>query len=103
MNRSGVLDSNVRIFGIGDSKMRDAVDLPTYLGGPHRIKLTAMKLKFIETARDGDARIGELTTRRITVETPAFMPVGTRASVKGLTSNEVSSTGAHIILANAFH
>jgi queuine tRNA-ribosyltransferase len=54
-------------------------------------------------AVDGDARCGELTTPRATIETPAFMPVGTQATVKALTPDEVASTGARIILANTYH
>jgi queuine tRNA-ribosyltransferase len=54
-------------------------------------------------AVDGDARCGELTTPRATIETPAFMPVGTQATVKSLTPDDVVSTGARIILANTYH
>ena len=54
-------------------------------------------------ATDGDARCGELRTPRATIETPAFMPVGTQATVKSLTPDEVASTGARIILANTYH
>ena len=52
---------------------------------------------------DGDARSGLLQTPRASIETPAFMPVGTQASVKALTPDEVASTGARIILANTYH
>lgn len=54
-------------------------------------------------AIDGAARCGELTTPRATIQTPAFMPVGTQATVKALTPDEVASTGARIILANTYH
>ena len=54
-------------------------------------------------AVDGDARCGELITPRATIETPAFMPVGTQATVKSLTPDDVASTGARIILANTYH
>jgi len=54
-------------------------------------------------AVDGDARSGVLETPRASIETPAFMPVGTQASVKALTPDEVASTGARIILANTYH
>ena len=54
-------------------------------------------------ATDGSARTGVFTTPRATVETPAFMPVGTQAAVKGLTPAEVQSTGARLILANTYH
>ena len=54
-------------------------------------------------AVDGDARSALLTTPRAIIETPAFMPVGTQASVKALTPDDVASTGARIILANTYH
>ena len=54
-------------------------------------------------AVDGNARCGELQTPRARIETPTFMPVGTQATVKGLTPEEVASTGARIILANTYH
>ncbi len=49
------------------------------------------------------ARRGALTTPHGTVETPAFMPVGTAGSVKGLTPDQLEATGAGIILANTYH
>ncbi|MGH2531339.1 MAG: tRNA guanosine(34) transglycosylase Tgt [Thermomicrobiales bacterium] len=49
------------------------------------------------------ARRGQLTTRRGIVETPAFMPVGTQATVKTLHPDEVRATGAQIVLANTYH
>ncbi|MEM1416520.1 MAG: tRNA guanosine(34) transglycosylase Tgt [Myxococcota bacterium] len=58
---------------------------------------------FEETARDGDARTGRFVTPRAIVETPVFMPVGTLATVKGLTPAEVEATGARMILANTYH
>ncbi len=54
-------------------------------------------------ARDGAARRGRLTCARGTVETPAFMPVGTAGTVKGLRPEEVAATGAEIVLANTYH
>jgi queuine tRNA-ribosyltransferase len=64
-----------------------------------------MALSFTVNARDPDsqARRGLLRTRRGLVETPVFMPVGTRASVTALTPDEVAATGASIILANTYH
>ena len=52
---------------------------------------------------DGMSRRGRVTTARGTIETPAFMPVGTAASVKALLPEQVRSTGAEIILANTYH
>ncbi len=51
----------------------------------------------------GKARTGKLTLPRGTVETPAFMPVGTYGSVKSMTSEELLADGAQIILGNTFH
>jgi queuine tRNA-ribosyltransferase len=54
-------------------------------------------------ATDGAARAGVLRTARGAVRTPAFMPVGTKASVKGLDPERVRASGAEIVLANAYH
>ncbi|MBA1446028.1 MAG: tRNA guanosine(34) transglycosylase Tgt [Chromatiales bacterium] len=52
---------------------------------------------------DGAARRGRLTFARGTVETPAFMPVGTYGTVKAMTPEELTGMGAEIILGNTFH
>ena len=54
-------------------------------------------------ARDGEARAGVLRTPHGIVETPAFMPVGTKGTVKGLTSKELRGAGAQVVLGNAYH
>ncbi len=54
-------------------------------------------------AEDGPARVTRLTTPRAVVETPVFMPVGTQATVKTQTPDELSATGARLILANTYH
>jgi len=54
-------------------------------------------------ATDGTARAGRLTTPHGDVATPAFMPVGTRGSVRGLDGSDLETIGAEIILANAYH
>lgn len=54
-------------------------------------------------ATDGAARTGVLKTPRGDIRTPAFMPVGTAATVKALTVDQVRSTGADIILGNTYH
>jgi queuine tRNA-ribosyltransferase len=54
-------------------------------------------------ATDGAARRGRLATAHGTVETPAFMTVGTAGTVKGLTTDQVAQTGAEIILGNTYH
>jgi queuine tRNA-ribosyltransferase len=52
---------------------------------------------------DGSARRGEIVTPHGSVQTPAFMPVGTQATVKGLTPEMVRETGAEIVLGNTYH
>jgi len=52
---------------------------------------------------DGAARRGEIATPHGRVQTPAFMPVGTQATVKGLTPDIVRGTGAEIVLGNTYH
>src|ERR1700737_5673576 len=58
---------------------------------------------FTIIARDGAARTGTLLTNHGVVETPAFMPVGTHATVKACHPGEVRTAGAQIILANSYH
>ena len=60
-------------------------------------------MKFELDTTDGRARRGRLIFERGTVETPAFMPVGTYGTVKGMTPEEVRETGADILLGNTFH
>ncbi|MGN6328868.1 MAG: tRNA guanosine(34) transglycosylase Tgt [Rhodanobacter sp.] len=60
-------------------------------------------LQFDLHATDGAARRGQLRFARGSVETPAFMPVGTYGSVKAMTPRDVRETGAEIILGNTFH
>jgi queuine tRNA-ribosyltransferase len=52
---------------------------------------------------DGAARRGEFVTPHGVVQTPAFMPVGTQGTVKGLTPEQVKATGAEIVLGNTYH
>jgi len=54
-------------------------------------------------AQAGQARCGQITTPRGTIRTPAFMPVGTAASVKAMYMEQVKDLGADIILANTYH
>jgi queuine tRNA-ribosyltransferase len=58
---------------------------------------------FEVTATDGAARAGVLRTAHGDVPTPAFMPVGTKATVKSLHPDEVRTAGAHILLGNTYH
>jgi queuine tRNA-ribosyltransferase len=54
-------------------------------------------------ATDGAARLGEIATAHGLVRTPAFMPIGTQAAVKGVHHDEVRASGADIILGNTYH
>ena len=54
-------------------------------------------------AEEGGARRGRLTTAHGPIETPAFMPVGTQATVKALTPDEVRQVGAQVLLGNTYH
>ncbi len=60
-------------------------------------------MKFELKTTQGRARRGRLVFERGVVETPAFMPVGTYGTVKGMTPEEVRDTGAQILLGNTFH
>ena len=60
-------------------------------------------MSFERDTADGRARRGRLKFPRGTVETPAFMPVGTCGTVKGMLPRDIEAIGAHIILGNTFH
>ncbi len=60
-------------------------------------------MRFDVDATDGNARAGTLHTRHGPVPTPAFMPVGTQATVKSLTPDEVALTGARMTIMNTYH
>lgn len=62
-----------------------------------------MSFQFTLEAKSGGARAASFTTPHGTVQTPVYMPVGTQATVKALTSDQVRETGAQIILANTYH
>ena len=54
-------------------------------------------------AQDEKARLGKISTHRGIVDTPAFMPVGTLGTVKGIFIEDLLSTGSQIILGNTYH
>ena len=60
-------------------------------------------MSFEKLGEDGKARRGRLNFPRGVVETPAFMPVGTYGTVKGMLPRDIEEIGAHIILGNTFH
>ncbi|MBV1864270.1 MAG: tRNA guanosine(34) transglycosylase Tgt [Rhodobacteraceae bacterium] len=61
------------------------------------------KISFAVAERDGRARTGMISTPRGDIETPAFMPVGTAATVKAMMPESVRATGADILLGNTYH
>jgi len=61
------------------------------------------KFSFELKARDGDARLGAITTPHGVIRTPAFMPVGTAATVKAMYPDQVKASGTDIVLANTYH
>ena len=61
------------------------------------------KFELLHVDKHCGARLGRLTTPRGVIDLPTFMPVGTCATVKGLTTGQVKSTGAQIILGNTYH
>ena len=62
-----------------------------------------MTFGFRLAATDGTARTGEMTTAHGLVHTPAFMPVGTQASVKGVHHDDVRAAGTELLLGNTYH
>jgi queuine tRNA-ribosyltransferase len=65
--------------------------------------LTTPKFEYLALGKSGSARRGRLHTAHGTVELPAFMPVGTQATVKAMMPEDVAATGADMILANTYH
>ena len=62
-----------------------------------------MRPTFEVLSTDGAARVGRLVTAHGSIDTPAFMPVGTYGTVKAMTPEELSDLGAQIVLGNTFH
>ena len=60
-------------------------------------------LRFELLAQSGRARRGRFVTAHGVVDTPAFMPVGTQATVKCVLPQQVADTGAQVVLANTYH
>src|SRR5947199_4251240 len=68
-----------------------------------RPRMSQAPFSFRLFATDGAARVGEIATAHGTVRTPAFMPVGTQAAIKGVHPQTVHADGADIILGNTYH
>ena len=80
--------------------VRLGIQLPDGREGKGRLmKPSSFRLRAVS----GNARLGEWETSRGVVHTPCFMPVGTRAAVKGVLPSLLRSIGAQIVLANTFH
>jgi queuine tRNA-ribosyltransferase len=70
---------------------------------PQRGAAVAERFAFAIQARCGKGRRGVISTPHGDIDTPAFMPVGTQATLKGLTPAQVAETGTQIVLANTYH
>src|SRR5687767_16035979 len=64
---------------------------------------SALQYELLATDSTSHARLGRVTTRHGVFDTPAFMPVGTQGTVKGLLPQVVAATGAQCILGNTYH
>ena len=65
--------------------------------------MSESKFSFELIAHDNKARLGRIFTSRGIIDTPAFMPVGTQGTVKGVFTEDIMSTGTQIILGNTYH
>lgn len=65
--------------------------------------MTALKYELMKTCKQSGARLGKITTPHGEIETPVFMPVGTLATVKTMSPEELKEIGAQIILSNTYH
>ncbi|MDP1834531.1 MAG: tRNA guanosine(34) transglycosylase Tgt [Chlamydiales bacterium] len=62
-----------------------------------------MRFDILHKDTDSKARLGKITTANGVIDTPVFMPVGTKASVKTMTNQQLEDIGSHIILGNTYH
>ena len=74
---------------------------PSDVASTSSIAMARMRFELLQ--EDGKSRRGRLQFARGTVETPAFMPVGTYGTVKAMTPEDLKAVGAQIILGNTFH
>lgn len=65
--------------------------------------MSAIRYELIKTCKQSGARLGRLHTPHGVIETPIFMPVGTQATVKSMTPEELKEIGSQIILSNTYH
>jgi queuine tRNA-ribosyltransferase len=81
----------------------NASSAPGTAAAPTTAPSMTTPFSFTLKSQDGGARLGEITTARGSIRTPAFMPVGTAATVKAMFTDDVKATGADIILGNTYH
>src|SRR6185295_19063429 len=92
-----------RPLGVASRGQRLA-SVPLETGSHYRLSaVSGSAFEFEVVAREGEARAGTLRLAHGDVETPAFMPVGTRGAVRGVTIDELEALGAEIVLANTYH
>ncbi|MBN4054381.1 tRNA guanosine(34) transglycosylase Tgt [Nitrospira defluvii] len=65
--------------------------------------MTGSHFEVLQVSKEGRSRLGRIRTLHGTIETPAFMPVGTAATVKGMAPDDLKKLGADMILCNAYH
>jgi len=83
--------------------MVDRDSCPSRDPGGRLLQSTAVALQFQIDARQGNGRSGRLITPHGVIETPVFMPVGTLASVKGVSQDSLEELGVQILLGNTYH
>ena len=71
--------------------------------GTEGMQTDKFKYEIIKECKQTGARIGRFTTPHGVIETPVFMPVGTQATVKAMSPEELKEIGAQIILSNTYH
>ena len=65
--------------------------------------MSKTEFSFELITQDDKARLGKIKTSRGIIDTPAFMPVGTQGTVKGVFTDDILKTGTQIILGNTYH
>ena len=74
-----------------------------FLSNQNKNQMSNNKFSFELIAQDDKARLGKITTSKGFIDTPAFMPVGTQGTVKGIFTDDVIKTNTQIILGNTYH
>ncbi len=77
--------------------------LNNHLIGGDTVSDQPVRYELLHVCRQSGARLGVVHTPHGSFETPAFMPVGTQASVKGMSPGELKGMGAGILLSNTYH